>query len=73
MNDITTNKIRIYEFPEYDDENSDAFKLQKQYKSKIPFAVVGSNYILDINGERKRGRKYPWGTVESKKHISKKD
>ena len=64
LNDINKHKIRIYEFPDYDDENSEGFKMQKQFKSKIPFAVVVSNYILDLNGERKRGRKYPWGTIE---------
>jgi len=64
QNDIVTHKIKTYEFPDYDDENSEAYKLQKQFKTKIPFAVVGSNYIIDINGDRKRGRKYPWGTVD---------
>ena len=30
----------------------------------MPFAVVGSNTIIDGDeGKRVRGRKYPWGTV----------
>jgi septin 7 len=62
MNEITQNKIKIYSFPDCDDEEES--KVQKQLKSRIPFAVVGSNYVLESNGERRRGRKYPWGVVE---------
>jgi len=64
LNDINSNKIRIYEFPDYDEENSESFKLQRQYKNKIPFAVVGSNYVVELNNERRRERKYPWGSID---------
>lgn len=64
MAEIAQHKIKIYDFPDCDDEEEN--KLQKKLKSRIPFAVVGSNYIVDVDGERKRGRKYPWGLVESK-------
>lgn len=30
----------------------------------MPFAVVGSNTLLEVNGKRVRGRLYPWGVVE---------
>ena len=30
----------------------------------VPFAVVGSNTLLEVNGKRVRGRLYPWGVVE---------
>ena len=30
----------------------------------IPFAIVGSNTLLEVNGKRVRGRLYPWGVVE---------
>ncbi|RWS24810.1 septin-7-like protein [Leptotrombidium deliense] len=62
MNEISQNQIKIYEFPESDVEEEN--KLLKQLKSRIPFAVVGSNYIIENAGDRKRGRKYPWGVVE---------
>ena len=63
MNQIAQHKIRIYEFPDCDDE--DDAKLLKQLKARIPFAVVGSNYVADTpSGERRRARKYPWGTIE---------
>ena len=64
MSEIHQHQIRIYEFPDCEEE--DDAKLLKQLKSKIPFAVCGSNYIADVNGERRRVRKFPWGTVESK-------
>lgn len=63
MNEINQHKIKTYAFPECEDEEE--ARLQKPLKNRIPFAVVGSNYILEVNGERKRGRKYPWGCVES--------
>lgn len=30
----------------------------------MPFAVVGSNTVLEVNSKRVRGRQYPWGLVE---------
>ena len=64
MNDITQHKIKIYEFPDCDDEEEG--KVQKPLKNRIPFAVVGSNYVIESGGDRKRGRRYPWGVVDSK-------
>ena len=60
LTDITVNNIKVYEFPDSDEESA----IVKSYKSRIPFAVVGSNYVIESNGARKRGRKYPWGVVE---------
>jgi septin-7 len=64
MNDIHLNNIKIYQFPDCDDEAE--AKMLQQLKSRIPLAIVGSNYVIESGGERKRGRKYPWGTVEGK-------
>ncbi len=30
----------------------------------MPFAVVGSNTVVDSGGRKMRGRVYPWGVVE---------
>ena len=30
----------------------------------VPFAVVGSNQVIEIRGRKVRGRMYPWGVVE---------
>ncbi|XP_054164960.1 septin-7-like isoform X2 [Oppia nitens] len=62
MNDITQHKIKIYEFPDCDDDEEG--KANKTLKARIPFAVTGSNYVIEANGDRKRGRKYPWGCVD---------
>ena len=33
-------------------------------QESIPFAVVGSNTLLEVGGKKVRGRLYPWGVVE---------
>ena len=33
-------------------------------QASIPFSVIGSNTIVEVNGRRVRGRLYPWGIVE---------
>lgn len=62
MSEIAKQNIKVYDFPDCDEEEGG--KVLKSMKSRVPFAVVGSNYVLEIGGERKRGRKYPWGVVE---------
>jgi septin 2 len=62
MNEIQDNGIKIYtgETDDDDEDNPDI----KELKEIIPFAVVGSNTLLEVNGKRVRGRLYPWGVVE---------
>ena len=56
---------QIYEFPECDPEEDDEFKRQDaELKASFPFAVIGSNTVLEVAGRRVRGRQYPWGVVE---------
>ena len=43
--------------------NSPCFLL---FQASIPFAVVGSNTVVEVNGKKVRGRLYPWGIVEGK-------
>ncbi|KAB7504493.1 Septin-4, partial [Armadillidium nasatum] len=33
-------------------------------KASIPFAVIGSNCVIEVAGKKVRGRQYPWGIVE---------
>merc|ERR1711953_201465 len=62
MNQIVQAKIRIYEFPE---ESESAEKENRKIKERVPFAVVGSNCLIDSgDGKKIRGRKYPWGIVD---------
>ena len=61
LNEIGQHKIKIYEFPEEDADGTTA-----KMKAKVPFAVVGSNTTVEVDGKKVRGRKYPWGVVEGK-------
>jgi septin 7 len=65
LNQIAQNKIKIYEFPDCDDEEEN--KINKQMRERVPFAVVGSNTVVEVDGKKARGRKYPWGTVLGKR------
>ncbi|XP_077983426.1 septin-7-like isoform X2 [Glandiceps talaboti] len=89
MKEIHDNKIKIYEFPEmeedeevkennsknipaasfkrrFDTKEKETVKIKEKpsLKERVPFAVVGSNTILEVNGRKVRGRHYPWGIVE---------
>lgn len=65
MSDIQEHDIQIYQFPDCDSDEDEDFKRQdKELKECIPFAVVGSQNILDVGGKKIRGRQYPWGIVD---------
>ncbi|XP_011666853.1 septin-7 isoform X2 [Strongylocentrotus purpuratus] len=80
MAEINEHKIKIYEFPdieEEEDENKENKRLTQRrngpkeketspnsLKERVPFAVVGSNHIMEVSGKRVRGRQYPWGIAE---------
>lgn len=61
MKEIEQEKIQIYEFPECDDDEDNKFN---KLKSRVPFAVVGSNTVIEAGGKKVRGRQYPWGVAE---------
>uniref|UniRef100_A0A674NP46 Septin n=1 Tax=Takifugu rubripes TaxID=31033 RepID=A0A674NP46_TAKRU len=57
--------IKIYQFPDCDSDEDEDFKQQdSELKESIPFAVIGSNTVVEAKGKRVRGRLYPWGIVE---------
>jgi len=62
LNEIAQHKIKIYEFPDVDDE--ELRKAQRGLRERVPFAVVGSNTVVEVDGKKIRGRRYPWGVVE---------
>jgi len=33
-------------------------------QAAVPFAVIGSNTVIEVKSRRVRGRMYPWGVVE---------
>merc|ERR1712083_630861 len=57
MNQIQSAKIKIYEFPDVSDGEESEKKDNKRMKERVPFAVVGSNMVIDIDGKKCRGRK----------------
>lgn len=62
---------QIYQFPDCDSDEDEEFKTQdRELKACIPFAVVGSNTVLEVGGKKVRGRQYPWGVVEGKQRCS---
>ncbi|GFU37990.1 septin-7 [Nephila pilipes] len=63
LSEIARNKIKVYDFPDSGDDEEEN-KMLKRLKDRVPFAVVGSNTVIEINGKRLRGRKYPWGIAE---------
>ena len=65
MEDVDHYDIPIYNFP-YDVEEDDEDTIQDnmELRSLLPFAVVGSEEEVEIDGEPVRARIYPWGVVE---------
>lgn len=62
LDEIAQHKIKIYDFPDSDkDEDHETLK---KLKARVPFAVVGSTEVHEVDGKKVRGRKYPWGLVE---------
>lgn len=63
LNIINDHKLQIYEFPDIDDDDIEHNRNNSILKSKLPFAIVGSNTIIEADGKSFRGRQYPWGIV----------
>lgn len=69
LEDLKYHQIEYYNFP-YDLENDDneTIDTNSYLRSLIPFSVIGSNQVFEINGEYIRGRKYPWGFINIEDH-----
>ncbi|KAK6910493.1 hypothetical protein I203_104525 [Kwoniella mangroviensis CBS 8507] len=65
MEDIEYYNIPVYNFP-YDAEEDDEETIadNSSLRALLPFAIVGSEEEIMIDGEPIRGRRYPWGIVE---------
>ncbi|KAI6162111.1 Septin-domain-containing protein [Pisolithus thermaeus] len=63
--DIAYHKIHIFQAPTYENEDEETLAEAAEIASKIPFAVVGSDSLVETaDGREVRGRAYPWGVVE---------
>ncbi|KAL1740476.1 Septin-domain-containing protein [Schizophyllum fasciatum] len=65
MEDIEYYDIPIYNFP-YDVEEDDEETIQEnsELRALLPFAIVGSEEEVMIDGQPVRARIYPWGIAE---------
>lgn len=65
MEDIEHYDIPIYNFP-YDVTEDDEETIQdnSELRALLPFAIVGSEEEVEVNGQPIRARIYPWGIVE---------
>lgn len=65
LDEIDKFGIQIYPLPDCDDDEDEEYREQcKQLKEAVPFAVIGSNTVLEVKSRKVRGRLYPWGVVE---------
>ena len=59
------NRIPVYNFPyDIEEDDEDTVEENAELRGLMPFAIVGSEDIVEINGRRVRARQYPWGIVE---------
>ncbi|CCC71215.1 hypothetical protein NCAS_0G03280 [Naumovozyma castellii] len=65
--EIIQNEFKKYNFKVYpydsDDLTTEELELNTSIRSIIPFAVVGSEKEIEVDGETFRGRKTRWGTI----------
>lgn len=66
MKELNQHKIKIYDFPESTGEEGEGADAARALRTRVPFAVVGANTVIETEGRRVRGRKYPWGIAEGK-------
>ena len=65
------HNLHLYPNDAYEDYDEEDRQLNKEIKSIIPFAVVGSEKTVVVNGKEVRGRKNRWGliNVEDETHC----
>jgi len=65
MEDIEHYRIPVYNFPyDIEEDDEDTVEENAELRGLMPFAIVGSEDVLEIDGKRVRARQYPWGVVE---------
>ncbi|PGH12310.1 hypothetical protein AJ79_04376 [Helicocarpus griseus UAMH5409] len=65
MEDIEHYRIPVYNFPyDIEEDDEDTVEENAELRGLMPFAIVGSEDVLEIGGRKVRARQYPWGVVE---------
>ncbi|CAG8500661.1 3623_t:CDS:10 [Gigaspora margarita] len=71
MEDIDYYNIPIYNFPfDVEEDDEETVEENSELRALLPFAIVGSEEEIVVNGRTVRGRQYPWGVVEDLKEIT---
>ncbi|CAG8590449.1 2691_t:CDS:10 [Paraglomus occultum] len=65
MEDIDHYTIPIYNFPfDVEEDDEETIEENRELRALLPFAIIGSDEEIMVNGRAVRGRQYPWGVVE---------
>ncbi|KAL9007499.1 MAG: hypothetical protein Q9173_007247 [Seirophora scorigena] len=65
MEDIEHYRIPVYNFPyDIEEDDEDTVEENSELRGLMPFAIVGSEDVVEVGGRRVRARQYPWGLVE---------
>jgi cell division control protein 11 len=65
MEDIEHYRIPVYNFPyDIEEDDEDTVEENAELRGLMPFAIVGSEDVVEIGGRQVRARQYPWGVVE---------
>ncbi|WVR04312.1 hypothetical protein IAU60_001312 [Kwoniella sp. DSM 27419] len=70
MAELQHHQIRLYPF-DAEDLDSEELELNERIRAMLPFAVVGSERSVIVDGQPVRGRKNRWGVinVEDERHC----
>eukprot|EP00045_Choanoeca_perplexa_P008404 m.77673 g.77673 ORF g.77673 m.77673 type:complete len:417 (+) comp14481_c0_seq2:117-1367(+) len=62
---VAEERIDIYQFPAVSPEDAAEDPILARASSALPFAICASQgFVTNAQGERVRGRQYPWGAAE---------
>jgi cell division control protein 11 len=65
IEDIEHYRIPVYNFPyDVEDDDEDTIEENAELRGLMPFAIVGSDDVVEKDGKPMRARQYPWGVVE---------
>ena len=70
MAEMQHHQIRMYPF-DADENDEEELQLNTRIREMLPFAVVGSEQTVMIDGKQVRGRRNRWGiiNVEDERHC----
>jgi cell division control protein 11 len=58
-------RIPVYNFPyDIEEDDEDTVEENAELRGLMPFAIVGSDETIELDGRSVRARQYPWGIVE---------